>query len=133
MLKGLALRAVGGWLVKWLGGGTLVAMLALGAGWLWHDWQTGKLEARLSEARGEAAQLRTSRDEWREAAEQRLDELERVREERQAAREAAALLQAQLEHQDERYSELREQIRNAPSHEDGPVAPVLRQVLEGLP
>lgn len=133
MLKGLALRTVGGWLVKWLGGGTLVAILALGAGWLWHDWQTGRLETRLAEARGEVVQLRASRDEWREAAEQRLDELERAREERQAARDAVAQLQVLLERQDERYSELREQIRNAPSHEDGPVAPVLRKALEGLP
>lgn len=133
MLKGLALRTVGGWLVKWLGGGTLVAILALGAGWLWHDWQTGRLETRLAEARGEVVQLRASRDEWREAAERRLDELVQVRAEREAARQAAAALEAQLVRRDEQYSNLREQIRNAPSHEDGPVAPVLRNALEGLP
>lgn len=120
MLKGLALRAVGG---------TVLAILALG----WHDWQTGKLEARLADARGEVVQLRADRDEWRDAAEQRLDELERVREEREAARQAVAELEAQLAYQDERYGNLREQIRNAPSHEDGPVAPVLRHALEGLP
>lgn len=127
------LKMAGGLLVKWLGGGTVAALIALGAGWLWHDWQTGRLEARLAEARGETVELRASLNEWQAAAERRGAELVRARREAEAARAAVEQLEAELARQEVAYDSLREQIRSAPPEDDGPVAPVLRDALEGLP
>lgn len=127
------LRLAGGALVKWLGGGTIAAVLALGGGWLWHDWQTGRLEVRLAEARGENVELQASLREWQSAAEQRKNELERVRLQAEAARASVDRLEARLADQEADYDELRAQIRNAPPEDDGPVALVLRDALEGLP
>lgn len=126
-------KVIGGLLGRWLGGGTLAALIAMGGGWLWHDWQTGRLESRLAEARGESTELRALLSEWQAAAERRGQELERAQEEAEAARVAVDRLEGQLETQETAYHQLRQQILSAPESQDGPVAPVLRNTLEALP
>lgn len=126
-------KIIGSVVMRWLGGGTLAALLALGGGWLWHDWQTGRLEERLAEARGESVDLRTSVSQWQAEAERRKQALDQVREDARASEAARRELESRLEKQDAAYDALRQKISAAPESEDGPVAPVLRKTLEDLP
>lgn len=119
--------------MRWLGGGTLAALLALGGGWLWHDWQTGRLEERLAEARGESTDLRTSLSQWQAEAERRKQALDQMRADARDSEAARRELESRLEEQDAAYAALLEQISAAPASDDGPVAPVLRKTLEDLP
>lgn len=111
----------------------VLAVLAVAAGWLWHTGQTGRLERQLADAELEASTLHLSLEGWIAAATQRQAALDQLREEAEAARAAIQQLEAALARRDEAYQALRAQILAAPTHEDGPVAPVLRQTLERLP
>lgn len=51
----------------------------------------------------------------------------------QSANASVKALQAKLAEQGQRYKPLNRQLKNAPDTDDGEVAPVLRQALEGLP
>lgn len=126
-------KIIGSVVMRWLGGGTLAALLAMGGGWLWHDWQTGRLEDRLAEARGESTDLRTSLSQWQAEAERRMQALNQVRQDAKASEAARRELEARLQQKDADYQELQEQISAAPESDDGPVAPVLRKTLEDLP
>ena len=126
-------KIIGSVVMRWLGGGTLAALLAMGGGWLWHDWQTGRLEERLAEARGESTDLRTSLSKWQAEAERRKQALDQVREDARASEAARRELESRLEQKDAAYQELRQKISAAPESDDGPVAPVLRKTLEDLP
>lgn len=126
-------KIIGSVIMRWLGGGTLAALLAMGGGWLWHDWQTGRLEERLAEARGESTDLRTSLSQWQAEAERRKQMLDQVREDARASEAARRELESRLEKKDAAYQELRQQIAAAPESDDGSVAPVLRKTLEDLP
>ncbi|WP_328184649.1 hypothetical protein [Marinobacter sp. OP 3.4] len=126
-------KIISGVVMRWLGGGTLAALLAMGGGWLWHDWQTGRLEERLAEARGESTDLRSSLSHWQAEAERRKQALDQVRQDVRAAEAAMLELEARLEQKDAAYEELWQRIQTAPESDDGPVAPVLRKTLEGLP
>lgn len=126
-------KIIGSVVMRWLGGGTLAALLALGGGWLWHDWQTGRLEERLAEARGESTDLRTSLSQWQAEAERRKQALDQVRQDARASETARRELEARLEEQDAAYNALLQQISATPESDDGPVAPVLRKTLKDLP
>jgi septal ring factor EnvC (AmiA/AmiB activator) len=126
-------KIIGSVVMRWLGGGTLAALLAMGSGWLWHDWQTGRLEERLAEARGESTDLRTSLSQWQAEAERRMYALNQVRQDAREAEAAMRELEARLEKTDAAYEKLRKQISATPDSDDGPVAPVLRKTLEDLP
>ena len=126
-------KIIGSVVMRWLGGGTLAALLALGGGWLWHDWQTGRLEERLAEARGESTNLRTSLSQWQAEAERRKLALEQVRQDARESEAAMRELEARLKQTDAAYENLRKQISAAPDSDDGPVAPVLRKTLKDLP
>ena len=110
-----------------------VMLLVVSLGWLWHEWETGKLEKQLATALGDTKTMQVNRDEWKESAEKRLAELGTIREERTAARTALRELENRLNEKDQAYLTLRDSIRNAPETDDGPVAPVLRNALEDLP
>lgn len=119
------LRLLGGAAVKWLGGGTLMALVLGGGGYLYHDWQTDRLRERV-------ADLVDDRDEWRRSARTQQARAERLEQERAAARKAQQALRAELEQQAREYEALRERIEAAPDEDDAPAAPVLRRTLEDL-
>ncbi|MEX0732860.1 MAG: hypothetical protein WD057_18870 [Aquisalimonadaceae bacterium] len=125
----MPLRLIGGALIKWVGGGTIAAALLAGAAWIWHERQSN----RLTEAQGELALVTLSRDAWRLSAAHRGERLALVIAERDASREAVQQLQGRLADMDAAYRAQRRAITDAPAADDGPVAPVLRNALEGLP
>lgn len=127
------MRAIGGALVKWLGAGTLVAMLMGGAGYLYHDWQTGRMQGQIQAVEAELERVRQNRDGWRTAAESWRVRADALMEERDAAQAAERALRSELHEQAEGYALVREQVRAAPEQDDAPVAPVLRGALEALP
>lgn len=127
------MRVIGGALVKWLGAGTLAAILLGGAGYLYHDWQTGRMQSQIQAVEAELERLRVNRDGWRTAAESWEARAERLTAERDAAQAAQKTLQGRLREQAAAYDDLRQQIRQAPEADDAPVAPVLRGALEALP
>ena len=112
--------------MKWILGGSLVALLIGAGAWVYHDWQTGKLQSELD-------RMEASRDTWKESAQRWETTAVTLESEIKAERKAALRLESALEEVDSRYRRLRHQIRDAPDEDDGPVAPVLRRALEGLP
>lgn len=127
---------IGGFLSRWLGGGVgmvLIAAVVVIGGWLWHSATVARLEAKLAEQENITATTEANRDLWMAAAEARQQALDNIHQDMAAARAANAKLKARLAQKDDAYQELRRRIALAPAADDGPVAPVLRQVLEGLP
>ncbi|TGG92517.1 hypothetical protein E4656_13685 [Natronospirillum operosum] len=143
----MPVRLLGGALVKWLGGGTIVAVVLGGVGFLYHGYQTNRLERAVTEAeatvllhRSEAVDLRSrvsdlQRDlgQWQAAADESQARAEALREELQASRDTVRNMNARLAAGERAYRALNERIRAAPAEADGPVAPVLRDTLEALP
>lgn len=127
------MRVIGAALVKWLGAGTLAAVLLGGAGYLYHDWQTGRMQSQIQAVEAELERLRVNRDEWRASAEGWRVRADTLEAERDAAQAAQRALQEALERQAEDYTPARERVRSAPVIDDAPVAPVLRDALEALP
>lgn len=126
-----------GFVSRWLGGGTgvllIIACVAIGGGWVWHSWKTAELEARLAKQQQHNTALQANVEEWKAASEARQHALDILREEARAARAANAKLKKSLAQKDQAYEALHQQIVAAPEADDGPVAPVLRHALEGLP
>lgn len=127
------MRVIGAALVKWLGAGTLAAVLLGGAGYLYHDWQTGRMQGQIQAIEAQLERLRVNRDEWRASAESWRARADTLEVERDAAQAAQRALQETLARQAEDYAPARERVRSAPEADDAPVAPVLRDALEALP
>jgi hypothetical protein len=113
-------------LAKWVGGGVLLVVLAGALGWFYHDWRVSALEAELNEA------LRTA-GQWQQLAVGSQAQIKAIRDERAARDAAVEQLASQLRAISSRHEQLRSRIRDSPAHDDGPVAPVLRDALEALP
>ncbi|MFP4181841.1 MAG: hypothetical protein ACLFTX_04485 [Thiohalospira sp.] len=119
------LRLLGGAAVKWLGGGTLIALVLGGGGYLYHDWQTDRLHERV-------ADLVDDRDQWRRSARTQQARADRLEQERVAARQAQQALREELQQQAQEYEALRKRIAAVPEADDAPAAPVLRRTLQEL-
>lgn len=116
----------------WVWAAVLGVALVGGLGW-WGMVERDRLVAERDAAQSEVETLTASRDRWHARA---MDVLGQLGDERRRAREAEAALvalQARLAERDERYRALRRRIEQAPSADDGDVAPVLRDTLEALP
>lgn len=103
----------------------LVVALLVGT-LLYHAWRTGQLQHLL-----QASQ--TERSQWQQLATAEKARADRLAAQQQAASAAVQALQAELASADARYRSLKQRIANAPASDNGAVAPVLRQALEGLP
>ena len=110
-----------------------IVVLAVLGGWLWHDWQTSQLEEQLAQAQDQADILRRDLGHWVAAAEERYLALQSMTDQYRRAALAVADLEARLQASEAIYQDLKEQAQAAPEADDGPVAPVLRQMIEGLP
>ncbi|WP_028574344.1 hypothetical protein [Desulfonatronovibrio hydrogenovorans] len=111
--------------LKWVTGGTAVLAMLAGGAWAYHSWKTGQLESQVIE-------IRDSRDRWKDAARSHESRAEKMEQQYKQARQSVRDLEQELSAQEAHYESLREQIRQAPDEEDGPVAPVLRDTLEAL-
>ncbi|MCH8500167.1 MAG: hypothetical protein LAT63_16970 [Marinobacter sp.] len=120
-------------LMKWLGGGTVLALLAAGGLWLWQDRQAARDALRIEVLTCEAQALRVNRDLWQTTAAAYAEDLESLRRLQHETVLALQQLDTRLDGQRQHYDALRNQIQQATPEDDGPVAPVLRRVLEGLP
>lgn len=136
----MPLKLAGGALIKWLGGGTVLALLLGLGGWVFHEWQTNRLETAVAEADGRAQaaearadSLRRDVSDWERSAGEAVRRAQVLHEELAAGREQVRQLQQRLEQRNRAYTALERQIRQAPDEDDGEVAPVLRDTLEGLP
>lgn len=127
LLKGAA-RVLPLWV--WI---ALAALIAGGGGWVWHRLEVAELSASLADAKSDAKQYATERDQWRDRAEQRQQALDRVRLERRAAEVAVRQLQDDLADRETTYRARQQRIAEVPPEDDGPVAPVLRDAIERLP
>lgn len=125
----MPLRLIGGALIKWVGGGTIAAVLLGGAAWIYYQHQANQ----LTEAQAEVATLTLSRDAWRMSSATKSERITLLVEEREAARTSVKQLQRRLAEMGATYRERIRAINAAPEADDGPVAPVLRDALEGLP
>ncbi|WP_342596330.1 hypothetical protein AAGT95_09525 [Salinicola lusitanus] len=116
---------------------TLWVALATGAlviGCLLYQQHTiDGLRDDLVDAKQALITAERDRDAWLNVAFQRSRELATEREERAAGETATRELNNQLDTLDERYRPSAERIRQAPTADDAPVAPVLRQAIEDLP
>ncbi|CAA0103374.1 hypothetical protein [Zhongshania aliphaticivorans] len=116
-----------------LGNSTAVAiLLAIGAV-LYHGWRTGSLQDLLQAKDQKVGSLIAERDHWRDAAlayQSRADKQESLRE---AANESVRNLQKVLAERERSYTLQQQTISDSPPRDDGPVAPVLRNAIEGLP
>lgn len=129
----MPLRLAGGALVKWLGGGTVLALLLGAGGWLYHEWQTSRLDRALAEARSEVVEMERNRDEWRVAAERWEQEVARLERQSALQRKSVQALEDELAAQQAEYQALSEDLEEVLESQDGPVAPVLRETLGRLP
>ncbi|WP_286694994.1 hypothetical protein [Spongiibacter sp. UBA1325] len=103
-----------------------VAVALLIATLLYHAWRTGQLQHLLQTSLSE-------RSQWQQLATAEKARADRLAKQQQAANAAVQTLQAELANTDARYRSLQQRIANAPASDNGAVAPVLRQALEGLP
>ncbi|RXE49198.1 hypothetical protein [Chromohalobacter israelensis] len=111
----------------------LAALIAGGGGWVWHRLEVAELDASLADAKANARQYASERDQWHDLAKQRQQALGRLRLERRAAETAVRQLQDDLADRNSTYRARQQHIADAPPEDDGPVAPVLREALEALP
>lgn len=113
-------------IIRVLGWAILLLSLAGGAGWLYHKYQIGSLKYDLRS-------VEADRDYWQATAVENKALLAAERAERIAIIEAIRNLRSEIAGVDQRYQALQHKIRDSPPADDGPVAPVLRQALDGLP
>lgn len=117
----------------WGNTGLLLALAVVA----WIGYQTlriGGLERSLERAQANHALLQANRDAWQGSSESLARLLVQEVELRMQAQDAIAALSEQLRQADEEvYTPLRQAIRHAPPADDGPVAPVLRAAIAGLP
>lgn len=127
------LKLLSSWLIRLAGNGTALAvLLGLGAA-LYHGWRTNALENALQGKAADLAELKAEREGWRNLAlayEARANKLQAMQ---RAADTANRELQRTLAARQTTHQQLASQIRHAPPDDDGPVAPVLKQALAGLP
>ncbi len=143
----MPLRIVGTALVKWLGGGTVLAALLGAGGWFYHNWQTDQLETQLAEAQSEmqaaltdqvraesdARELRQALNQWQRSAEEAQRRADALAAQAEESRAQVRTLMSRLAEREQQYRALQAHIRAAPESDDGPVAPVLRDTMEALP
>lgn len=128
----MPVRLAAGAIAKWLGGGTLVALLALAGGWAYHEYQTKRLERELATFEQRYERLEHNRNRWQQSAQQWQQQHESLRIEYEASRLAVRELNEALRAREARYVPVLDVVEQSPPEDDGEVAPVLRQALEGL-
>ena len=129
----MPLRLFGGALARVMGSGTAIALIVGAGAWLYHGWQTGRLQSAIQDKQVTITELRTERDQWRASAQSHQQRAARQEALRKAADSSVRQLQAVLAEREQSYQAERERLRDSPVEDDGPVAPVLRETLEGLP
>lgn len=126
------LSLAGGTLARTLGG-AVIALAISGGAWLYHSWQTGQLQSVIANKSSEIQTLREERDQWQAAALSHKSRAEKLDALQTAAQEAVLKLQEALAVDHQAYTSSKQRIQIAPAGDDGEVAPVLRETLEGLP
>ncbi|MDX1755870.1 MAG: hypothetical protein R3175_07425 [Marinobacter sp.] len=112
---------------------TLLSVLAaLGSG-LYGWYRTNQAELTVKRLQLQIQQLSTNRDSWRASAERWKTDAARMAEEQMAAKAAVDALEQDQAANDARYEPAQQLIDRAEPTDDGPVAPVLRNVIEALP
>lgn len=112
---------------------TLLSVLtALGSG-LYAWYRTSQAEFTVSSLQLDIQELTTNRDSWRTSAARWQADAERLAKEQMAAKAAVEALKQDLAANDARYEPAQQLIDQAQPADDGPVAPVLRNVIEALP
>lgn len=119
-------------------GKALVAVTALsllaacGAG-IYAWYRSNQAAFSVDRLQLQVQQLTTSRDAWRVSAHRWQADAKRLAEEQGAARAAVAALEEDLAVSTARYQPAQKVLDQAQPSDDGPVAPVLRNVIEALP
>tara|TARA_R110001583_G_scaffold9243_2_gene43923 strand:- start:1599 stop:1973 length:375 start_codon:yes stop_codon:yes gene_type:complete len=116
-----------------LGNSTVLAILLALGGLLYHGWRTGSLQDLLQAKDQKLGTLIAERDQWRNAALANQSRANRLAELQKSADESVRHLQAVLIERQRSYALQQQAIHQSPASDDGPVAPVLRKTLEGLP
>jgi hypothetical protein len=100
---------------------------------LYHSWRISDLNESVTSKGQEIDSLTADRDEWKEAALANMSRANRLAELQKSADESVRHLQAVLIERQRSYALQQQAIHQSPASDDGPVAPVLRKTLEGLP